>query len=428
MATVAANVAADRPDRRTRAASATLLWNIYDVGLAALVILVSTDTFNRFGIGSPVWGVCYALAAVRLLSAPRFLAWTFRANLTQFAYPAACLASSVWSKAPAWSFGSALQLFATILIALVVGARTRMMTLMILMFGVLVLPLALSLLNWRTGVFGEVYAGSGGLLGIYTQKNMLGQNAMFVILAGVALLLVGVWRSLFACLVLAVGMGIAAVSLKLSQSVTPMLMLPMSIALLLLLCIRRLDARLVVLAGIVLFLALAAGPIYLVVAGVNPIDEVLGAFGKNTTLTGRTRIWSFGLQVLQDYWSLGVGFLAFWRSAEFSGYATIIQAIGGENVRAFHNFILEIWIGTGIPGVVTMLILLWAALWRTWTAYRATYSVSAAFAFVVVVSAILLCLPGTGLYRQHESLLMFVVMFGASAAASLRPGRRAGQA
>jgi O-antigen ligase len=286
----------------------------------------------------------------------------------------------------------------------------------------------MSLLNWRTGVFGEVYAGSGGLLGIYTQKNMLGQNAMFVLLAGVALLLVGAWRSLFLCLVLAVGMGIAAISLQLSQSVTPMLVLPIAVGLLLVLCVRRLDARVVVLAGLVLFVALAAGPIYLAVAGVNPIDEVLGAFGKNSTLTGRTRIWSFGLVVLQDYWGLGVGFLAFWRSAEFSSYATIIQAIGGENVRAFHNFILEVWIGTGIPGVVTMLVLLWAALWRTWTAYRATDSVSAAFAFVVVVTSILLCLPGTGLYRQHESLLMFVVMFGASAAASVRQPRRAGQA
>lgn len=427
MSTAVAKVVTDPGHAQARTAPVSLLWQIYDIGLAALVILVSTDTFNRFGNGSPVWGLCYAMAAIRLLSVPSFMAQTLRGNLTQFAYPAACLASTVWSKSPDWSFGSALQLFATIVIALVVGARTRMMTLMILMFAVLLIPLALSLLNWRTGMFGEVYAGSGGLLGIYTQKNMLGQNAMFVIVAGIALLLVGVWRSLFACLVLAAGMGIAAVCLNMSQSVTPMLILPVAVGLLLLLCIRRLDARVVVLVGIALFFALAAGPIVLAVMGVNPVDEILGAFGKNATLTGRTRIWSFGLQVLQDYWGLGVGFLAFWRSAEFSSYATIIQAIGGENVRAFHNFILEIWIGTGIPGVVGILILLWAALWRTWTAYRATDSVSAAFAFVMVVTSILLCLPGTGLYRQHESLLMFVVMFGASAAASIRQGRPTGQ-
>jgi len=426
MSTFAADVVADRPARR--APAATLLWNVYDVTLAGLVILVSTDTFNRFGLGSPVWGLCYVMAVGRLVSAPRFMAWAFRANLTQFAYPAACLASSVWSKAPAWSFGSALQLLATVVIALVVGARTRMMTLILLMFCVLLVPLALSLLNWRTGVFGEVYAGSGGLLGIYTQKNMLGQNALFVLLAGVALSLVGAWRSLLGCLLLAVGMGIAALALKLSQSVTPILMLPVAVGLLLTLCLRRLNSQLIVLAAMLLFFAFAAGPLYLAIAGIDPIEEVLAAFGKNTTLTGRTRIWSFGLQVLQDHWGLGVGFLAFWRSAEFASYATIIQAIGGENVRAFHNFLLEIWIGTGIPGLVTMLVLLWAALWRTWAAYRASRSVAAAFALVVVVVSILLCLPGTGLYRQHESLLMFVVMFGASALVSMQQGRRAGQA
>jgi O-antigen ligase len=251
---------------------------------------------------------------------------------------------------------------------------------------------------------------------------MLGENALFVLLAGLALILCGALRSLFLLLVIFSGMAMAALSLALAQSVTPTIVLPVSSGLLLLLCFRKIDSRLVALCAVVAFVALAVGPFCLAVLGIDPVEELLAAFGKNSTLTGRTKIWDIGFQVLRDYWVLGVGFLSFWRAAEFSSYATVIQAIGGENVRAFHDFLLEIWIGTGLPGLITMLVLLGAALSRTWRAYRATGSVSAAFSFVIIITAIVLGLPGAGLYRQHESLMMFVVMFGVSAMVSgMRP-------
>jgi O-antigen ligase len=420
MATVTAHTASHH--LVDRATGTVLFWQIYDVALAAMVVLVSTDTFNRFGVGSPAWAICYAMAAARMLSAPAFMGALIRSNLTQLAYPVACIVSVLWSKTPQWSFFSGLQLLATVVIALVIGARVRLFTLIFILFGVLLLPLGMSLVNWQTGIFGQIYGGSGGLLGIYTQKNMLGENAMLVLLAGVALILAGAWRSLFLLAVIAGGMLMAALSLQLSQSVSPLLVLPVSVALLLVLCRRHLGPKLVVIPAIGAFLALALGPVILAVMGVDPVAEILGAVGKSSTLTGRTKIWEIALQVLPDYWGLGVGFLAFWRAPEFASYAAMAQAIGGENVRAFHNFIFEIWIGTGIPGLATMLVLLWAALWRTWNAYRASGSVSAAFAFVMIVTAIILSLPGTGLYRGHESTIVFVVMFGAAAMASTRPG------
>jgi exopolysaccharide production protein ExoQ len=127
---------------------------------------------------------------------------------------------------------------------------------------------------------------------------------------------------------------------------------------------RKVDSRLLtmtVVAGVVL----GAIAVFL---GLEYGAEVLKAFGRNPTLTGRTAIWSaLAISILKRP-LLGYGFFAFW------------QGIQGESAKVIylthwtfgyaHNGIIEIFLQLGSTGVVVFFITLFKALKDGWYCFR----------------------------------------------------------
>lgn len=410
-----------RPAARRDLALPTL-WTVYDWATAFLAILASTDVLARFGLNSIVWLGVYGLVLLRLATVYEAAYRLVVQNLAYFAYPAACLASVLWSVSAKDSLVAAVQLTVTVLVATFIGARFSLRAICLLHLAATFIGCFLSLVNWATGVFGPIYAPAGGLLGVFTQKNQLGQRAMFAVLSGVALLLQPS-RDPLLKLVVAGALGVALFMLALSLSVTSILLLPTSVGLLMLLCAHRFPSTLVLAGAIAAVVLVALGPIGLALVGVDPVATLFAAFGKSSTLTGRTDIWAMAEDVIGRYPILGVGFSAFWESPRFANYAYLAQEIGGEGVAGFHNFILEIWAGTGVFGLAGIATMLVVTFCRIVALYRRTRSVMAAYAFAGTFGAIGLSLFFPNFYRQHEYLMMFVVMVGVAAQAEL--GRHA---
>jgi exopolysaccharide production protein ExoQ len=127
---------------------------------------------------------------------------------------------------------------------------------------------------------------------------------------------------------------------------------------------RKVDSRLltmtVVTGGIVGVLA--------VFLGIEYGGEVLKAFGRNPTLTGRTAIWSALAISIAKRPILGYGFFAFW------------QGIKGESAKVIylthwtfgyaHNGIIEIFLQLGTTGVVVFFITLFKAIKDGWYCFR----------------------------------------------------------
>ena len=405
-----------RPAAR-RALALPTLWTVYDYATAFLAILASTDVLTRFGLNSPLWLGVYALVFLRLATVYQAAYRLIAQNLAYFAYPAVCLASVLWSVSAKDSLVAAVQLTVTVLIAVFIGARFPLRAICLMHLATTFIGCALSLVNWATGVFGPIYAPAGGLLGIFTQKNQLGQRAMYAVLSAVALLLQP--RDALLKLVALGVLAVALFMLALSLSVTAILLLPASVGLMVLLSAHRLPAVLVLAGALGAVVLVALGPIGLALAGVDPVGGVLGAFGKSSSLTGRTDIWAMARDVIAEYPILGVGFSAFWDSPKFASYAFMAQEIGGEGVAGFHNFILEIWAGTGLFGLAAIAAMLAATFSRVAALYRRTRSVMAAYAFSGTFGAVGLSLLFPNFYRQHEYLIMFVVMVGVAARAEL---------
>ncbi|MEH2402702.1 O-antigen ligase family protein [Nostoc sp.] len=87
---------------------------------------------------------------------------------------------------------------------------------------------------------------------------------------------------------------------------------------------------------------------------VSEADTILGSVGKNTTLTGRSEIWSAVLEMIAKKPLLGYGYGAFW--IENNSESTIVQQTIQWNAPNSHNGFLDLWLQLGLLGFSVFLI------------------------------------------------------------------------
>ncbi|MQQ08411.1 hypothetical protein GFB49_08105 [Epibacterium sp. SM1979] len=395
-----------------------LFWPVVDMGLLFLVILASADAFVHLGKGqSLIWLLCYAVTLMRVTMLWQPVFEMLMRNRVILIYPAACLASVLWSHTPTGSLSGAIQLCMTFLIAAFLGWRYSLMTITKALGVILIIAMLLSLVHWATGVFPwRVYSRAGGLLGVFSHKNMLGQRALFCVIAIIAILLMPSARASGQVkLYVAGGMIATVLALFLSRSMTSVLLLFPLFGMMMLLCRSHLPSTFFVVACTVVLIAVALGPIMLSLNGIDLVATILGAVGKDATLTGRTELWHVAMEVSRDHPLFGVGYGSFWQAPEFAYERLLTQHAGAETSVSFHNFVLEILVGTGWPGVIGILAFVAASFMRLWRHHRVTGSVASACGLVFWVAVILTSLLGPSFYRGHEFMFVVMVMYFVSA-------------
>ena len=91
-----------------------------------------------------------------------------------------------------------------------------------------------------------------------------------------------------------------------------------------------------------------------VVIGLNigALDLLLGAFGKDATLTGRTYLWAEGLAAARENPFLGVGYQAYWVQG-FPEAERLWEEfyIGSRSGFHFHNTYIEVLVELGFVGL-----------------------------------------------------------------------------
>lgn len=399
-----------------------VFWSAVDAFLLVAVLTASSDMLVQLGqLGPLVWLSCYGLTLLRIAMIwPWFLALMMR-NAVVLAFPAACLASVLWSMAAPVTLRAGIQLSMTVLIASYLGWRYSPALILKCMVGVLSVGVALSLLHWATGVFPwPVYTNAGGLAGLFSHKNMLGQRALFCVVAILAIWLMRrseASKGLRTMATVSFAMMLAA--LLLAESMTSVLLAPAFMGLMLIVTVRRVPAGVTIWLGGGVLILTALGPVALAIGGVDPVGAVLGAVGKDATLTGRTLLWDIAGEVSGDHPFLGVGYGAFWAAPQFSNERLMVfQA--GATAPSFHNFVWEILVAAGWPALLSMLALLTVAVMRLWRLWVRAGSVAAAAGLVLVAAIVVTSLVGTSLYRQHEFMIVLLVLLTVSAGEELR--------
>jgi exopolysaccharide production protein ExoQ len=266
----------------------------------------------------------------------------------------ACL-SVFWSQAPGASARTAIQLATHILCAFIAARTISIRTLTI---GTLV---GISLVVLYSLAFGsynyDPFDGDFSFSGAFASKNLLGFFCSIGIYFAFACIFVLRERALW-CGLAVVCAGLAGYALIAAHSATALISTIVALAVLIGLGgvtpfpprTRKILAIFGILAGIGLAVAAFA---------LGGFDFILGAFGKNSTLTGRTYLWSQGLAAAANTPLLGVGYQAYWvqgfPDAERLWEEFYITARSGFH---FHNTYIETLVELGVVGVLALAVVL----------------------------------------------------------------------
>lgn len=322
------------------------------------MVAVSLSVFvfaYSFRFGQPSVLLYYALWLPLILIDYRAVLGNYNRFYWIIAFGALACLSVFWSAAPSVTARAGLQ-YASHIVCALIAART--INLKTLLMGLLGGTFIVLLFSFAYGDF--VYDpldGSYAFSGMFTSKNQLGFFASLAVYAAFAYVFMPSTRRVEKVLAALVGFfGLYA--LVVSHSATAMIALAVTLLAVIILgatlFFQPRTRRVFVAFGLTLAVILAVGAYSLGV-----VDLILGFFGKDSTLTGRTYLWTEGWLAAQESPIFGVGYQAYWvqgfSEAERLWFEFYISARSGFH---FHNTYIEALVELGYVGCVLISLVL----------------------------------------------------------------------
>lgn len=319
--------------------------SIFAVGALALSLFVFAYS-SRFGQVSilvyyALWFPLVLIDYRRVLGDYSRFGWIFAFGLF------ACL-SLFWSAAPAVTARAGLQYLSHIVCALIAMRLVTVNTLIRGMIAGVGLVLLYSLLF---GVYHfDPLDGTFSFVGAFASKNQLGFYASLGVYFAFAAFFMARDRIAWLAASALVGL-ISCYCLLAAQSATSALttvaVIGICLGLRVLSTLSPQNRKLVFFAVIVLGIFGVVGAVY-----GGAVDSVLGIFGKDSTLTGRTYLWQQGIAAAADTPLVGVGYQAYWVQG-FSEAERLWEEfyIGSRSGFHFHNTFIETMVETGAIGL-----------------------------------------------------------------------------
>ncbi len=340
---------AARPAGRTRSAD----W----IDLDFCFVLV-TFTVALFGLQLPLVApavfICFPLLYGALRKAR--LATALARCGPILILPLFCLLSTTWSLVPGKTAYYAVEYLLTVVCALLIGCGMAGSSILNGLFVAFFLYAGSNvLLGIRAGAFHPGAFGRDPFIGMAASKNVQGDLSALAVMIGLTML-IGSVRSrrpaaaLVAAMLVVSGtaLGIAALSTGALASLVVGAIVIAGLSLVAALPLAARSAAFIAGAAAACVAALTRG-IWL-----EPLlATVMRAGGKDTTLTGRTYIWSRAEVMIQSRPILGLGFNAFWNRGSLEAEA-IWRRLNIANRAGFnfHNSRLDLLVHLGYVGLI----------------------------------------------------------------------------
>lgn len=272
-----------------------------------------------------------------------------------FAFAIFAILSTFWSQAPSASLRAGIQYLSHVICALI---AMRVLDVRGLTLGAVAGIILVLLYSLAFGYYEyDTLDGTFSFVGAFSSKNQLGFYASLGIYFSFAAVFILGERRLW-LMVCGFAALLSAYCLLASQSATSVIttaaIIALTIGMRAVLMLSPRNRKGLFLAGAICAITLAVAAVYL-----GAIDVVLGAFGKDSTLTGRTYLWQQGIQAATQSPWVGVGYQAYWvqgfSEAERLWEEFFITGRGGFH---FHNTYIEAVVETGIVGALLLSLIL----------------------------------------------------------------------
>ncbi len=398
-----------RPARARGPAGLQLPRNFNETFSLIDIVMLATwviSTTMPFGWVQPLryLGAAY-FAGCMILFAPQTMPAALRAWPT-FLLPVLCIVSALWAPFASDAIRKGILLAMTGVAAIYVASRIpgrQILTILVLVEGMAAL-MSLAQPN----------EAGGGWTGIFGQKNFLSGN---IIILHVCALGVAFDRG-SQLWIRAVSFGLIPIAMLLivkAQSATIIALMGASTIAMTGHALFWVPAKRVRhLRTLLLFtgaaLALISALVIMNLMQVDGRKAFLEAFGKDSTLTGRTYLWSIAERIMAEKPWTGTGADGFWR-AEFGEANSITRFFFFEKFTgfSFHNSYLENGTALGYPGYwATVVIAVWG-LWRTGMNWlRNQNAINAAF---LVLTAIIVVRSNAEIDLAQEFMVTAFFLF-----------------
>ncbi|QPF90261.1 O-antigen ligase family protein [Bradyrhizobium commune] len=285
-----------------------------------------------------------------------------REHLQQLGWPAAlviliCLFSALWSSDPGATLRKVLGLVGTFAVGTYVATRLSLFRLIKLAQIAVTIALVGSFL-WLLIAPDKALDTNAHLRGLFNHKNILGQFAGIGYLAFLSL---AVQKRVRRRMLWVGGAGLCVLSLLLASSATPLIAIGFVTGWAY--ARFRLGLRpreLVVLTGLI-----CTGGILFLVAAPDVFTLVIG---RDVTLSGRTNIWEFALEMAAAKPFLGYGYGVFWLGPNSPGSLFWDRTLQFE--LSAHNGYLQCLLDIGLVGFLTTLVAVLGPLLRSSKGHR----------------------------------------------------------
>ena len=316
------------------------------------------------------------------------------------------LASTFWSDVPVATLRSSLFLVKITLFGVYFATRYSLkeqLRLLAVTFSIVVLlsiAIALALPSYGVMSLQEGGVHAGAWRGIYMHKNGLGR--MMVLSALVFLISTSSSRKYrwiaWAGFILSIAIVVLSTSkTSLAILLTLIVLLPFYKAL-------RWSSSL----AISFFIAtiLVGGSVAVLL--LSNAEFILGAFGQDLTLTGRTDLWAAVLGKIGERPWLGYGYGGFWRSLE--GESAEVLSIVRWAAPHSHNGFLDLWLDLGLLGLLAFALSFLAVCWRSVLCLRITKTSEGLLPLAYLTFLLLANLTESSLLRQNSLWILFTVV------------------
>lgn len=374
-----------------------------------LVLLTSTEVFSRFGFSPKIWIIIYAISIIFIAIDRKQIFQIINHSWPVFLLPVFALISTLWSEVPERSLYASLQLLITTLIAVWIAVRfsaVNIFTSLMLATAVGVLAsLANNYLHFIDTTPKEIYVGMEiTYSGIYNQKNVFGKVIDLLVLS---MIVVGIRfhklsLAVFVCVLL-------WIPLSWSKSAGSILIYLITMIVPFYWWLSRNSKNQFVLF-LFLMVILLSSLLLVLLLDLDLVNDLLLAVGKDSTLTGRTQLWSTGLDVFSQYPIFGVGYQAFWVPGAFEEVQKIHSMFLGQPINGFHNAYIEVLVALGLFGFSIFILLLVSTLFRSLNWYMEKPSAESLGTLFFVISTIVAMMFDVIVFRQHEIFYMLIII------------------
>lgn len=351
-----ANLSASGPLARTTGADDLVIWAACVVSITMLLVIQWATSLDIGGVSTLVVALFVAPWIVIAASQPRATVSGLSRGWLLLTLPVFALLSTAWSGYQPSTFKSANEYVLTTIVAIVAASCVRPRTL-------------LSALLVASAVVVAVSAGVNVArstnVGLFGSKNYFGLSVAIMAPAGWAVAIDRFQPRIFRFVGVLAMVSAPALLVQSASTGALICSFAAAAAVCAVLAVSRLEpiARF---ALTVLLLAIG-GILALVWLDVGDFSQLLNAAGKDTTLTGRTLLWSAAMASIASHPVLGVGYQAYWQVGSWGAEQLWqLSYVTNKTGYHFHDTYLEVTVDLGLVGLAIFALNLIAILLRVW--------------------------------------------------------------